>query len=72
MDDIRLNMSPQELGARLASELFRLGDAQLPCCRIEFKLGQYGKEVAGGGFAEEPLARFLTKVIANLQEQSNG
>jgi len=59
-------MTNAELGKYLARELFKLGsEHQGPCTRIQFMSGNSrdGTERGQGGFAEAPLAGFLTQLL---------
>jgi hypothetical protein len=54
-----------ELGAIIARAIFKAGDWNgMECHRIQFMVGGYGKsERAAAGFAEQPLADLIQKVL---------
>jgi hypothetical protein len=64
-------VNDKELAAIIADKIFECGsiDTRTRCHRIEFKYkrdlggGNLSEERGAGGFAEEPLARFIEGVL---------
>lgn len=52
----------KELAAIIARKLFETGSWNGECERIQFMIGR-NPERAGAGFAEQPLADFIEKVL---------
>ncbi len=67
-------MTNAELGKYLARELFKLGsENQRPCTRIQFMSGNsLGPERGQGGFAEAPLAGFLSQLLDQANDHNGG
>lgn len=61
-------MSTQEaksLAAKIARDIFSMGDRQTPCQRIQFMGGEYpDDETSNGGLCEESLAYQIAQSIA--------
>lgn len=54
-----------EIAAVLARKLLELGNEEIPCGRIQFKLGIWPKETDGGGMNEEALKSFFAKILTD-------
>lgn len=52
----------KELAAIIARKIFEVGDFNGKCERIQYMIGR-NPERAGAGWAEEPLADFIAKVL---------
>ncbi len=61
-------VNAENLAKFLVDELFKLGEEGETenVGRIQFMLGEYKNEKAGGGMAREPLIRFLAGKLETL------
>ncbi len=67
-------MNNEELGKKIARELFKIGDdPDDPCMRIAFMCGQYGmNEHPAGGLCETALAGCLATILDNVMDSDGG